>query len=164
MPGGLVVLRVFGTWIARGLGLLILSVLLAVAVDVVGAMTVGYPPILGYLLHEAPFRGERFDRQLWTSGGSCAGLTDGECVDKQQTCPRGPMVRDLVRNHLLIGATSREEVLALLGPAEFKVGIEGQDCDDYGLGICSGLGWDYDSLYVCYAEDGTVARAGHVQH
>jgi hypothetical protein len=52
----------------------------------------------------------------------------------------------------------------MLGPAEYQVDIEGQSCAAYSLGMCSGLGWDYDSLYICFAEDDKVARAGHVQH
>ncbi len=154
-----VVLRIVG----RALGLVVLSIVLAVGVDVVSALTVGYPPILRYLLHEAPFRGQRFDRQAWFEAASCAGLSGQECDDKWATCLRGPMVRDLVLAHLVVGA-SRKQVLSLLGAPETKVKIEGVSCDDYGLGVCSGLGWDYDSLFVCYAEDGTVARAGHVQH
>lgn len=159
MPIAGAVLRIVG----RATGFLVLSVVLAVGVDVVGALTTGYPPILGYLLHEAPFRGQRLDRQAWIEAGSCSGLSDMDCFDKQAICLRGPMVRDLVRAHLVAG-TSRERVLALLGAPETGVKIEGASCDDYGLGVCSGLGWDYDSLYVCYAENGTVARAGHVQH
>lgn len=145
----------------RGLALLCGAV---IAVDMVGGLTVGYPPMLVFLLHEAPFMGQDFDPVAWAEGGSCVGLSDGDCFDKQQTCPRGAMVRSLVREQLVVGTTTRAQVLSLLGPVEGLVKISGATCDDYGLGVCSGLGWDHDSLYVCYAGDGTVSLAGHVQH
>jgi hypothetical protein len=143
---------------------LFVLVALALGVDVAGALLFRYPPVLIFVLHELPFRGERFDPGRWAEAGSCAGLSDGDCVEKEADCPRGGMVRDLVGVHLVPGKATREKVAGLIGPAKHHVEIEGRTCDAYALGMCSGLRWDYDSLYVCYGEDGTVAKAGHVQH
>jgi hypothetical protein len=74
------------------------------------------------------------------------------------------MVRDLTNNHLLPQTTRREEVIELLGRSTSNVQINGLECPAYSLGMCSGIRIDYDSLYVCFNEDGTVASAGHVQH
>lgn len=46
----------------RGLALLCGAV---IAVDMVGGLTVGYPPMLVFLLHEAPFMGQDFDPGAW---------------------------------------------------------------------------------------------------
>ena len=77
--------------------------------------TLGYPPILRFVMHELPFRGQRFAPETWVEAGNCAGLSDWKCVEKEANCPRGPMVRDLLRTHLLIGETTRETATAILG-------------------------------------------------
>lgn len=129
------------------------------------ALSVGALFFCGYLVTVAdPFRGDRFDAQAWAEAGSCRGLSDWECVEKESTCPRGSMVRDLTNNHLLPQTTRREEVIELLGRSTYNVQINGLECPAYSLGMCSGIRIDYDSLYVCFNKDGTVASAGHVQH
>ena len=154
-----------GTLLAKTLKALMLLVAVVVCVDVIGALTVGYPPALALVLHELPFMGKSFSKVEWAEAGTgCRGLSDWECEEQQSACLRGPMVRDLVRAHIALGETTRQGVLDLLGPTKGRVKIEGQTCDDYNPGMCSGLGWDYDSLYVCFAGDGTVSAAGHVQH
>lgn len=74
------------------------------------------------------------------------------------------MVRDLTRNYLIPKTVSRVEVDALLGQTERTVEINGQSCLAYTLGMCSGLGIDYDSLYVCFDSNERIASVGHVQH
>lgn len=150
--------------ILKAVALLFLLVALAVGVDVTGALLFRYPPVLTFILHELPFRGERFDPEHWAVAASCVGLSDGDCMEKQAHCPRGGMVRDLVNEYLMPEGTTRETVASWIGPAEYDVKIEGRTCDAYALGMCSGFRWDYDSLYVCYGDDGEVVRAGHVQH
>ena len=158
------VLRVIKVGVTKVLKLFALAVALIIGVDVLGAVTVGYPPTLVFVLHELPFRGERFEPVAWREAGSCAGLSDWECYEKEDDCPRGPMVRDLLRSHLEAGTKTRAQVVSVIGPSEADIRINGAICEGYRLGICSGFGWDYDSLYVCYGDDGTVSRAGHMQH
>lgn len=154
-----------GTVLAKTLKALALLVATIVCVDIIGAVTVGYPPALVFVLHELPFMGKAFSKEDWAAArANCEGLSDWECEEQHGACMRGPMVRDLVSGHIAVGKTTRQGVMDLIGSTRSHVKIEGQTCDDYNLGMCSGLGWDYDSLFVCYAEDGTVRRAGHVQH
>lgn len=74
------------------------------------------------------------------------------------------MVRDLTRNYLIPESVSRDDVYALLGRTELTVEIYGQSCVAYTLGMCSGLGIDYDSLYVCFDSNDKISSTGHVQH
>ncbi|MGH1424282.1 MAG: hypothetical protein ACRBBU_06105 [Pseudooceanicola sp.] len=139
--------------------------LIAVAgIEFIASKTLGYPPILRFIMHELPFRGQSFDTEKWADEGSCTGLSDWKCAEKEASCPRGPMVRDLLRNHLLIGETKSANATTLLGAMEYEVDIRGHSCDAYCLGMCSGLGIDYDALYVCYSENGTISSTGHIQH
>lgn len=141
----------FGRFLLRGIG--ILSLIIAVL-------------LLGILwhMHASPFRGETFEQGKWELQGSCQGLSDWECVQKEASCPRGGMVRDLARNYLIPETVSRDEVYALLGRTKGTVKINGQSCIAYTLGMCSGLGIDYDSLYVCFDSNDRISSAGHVQH
>lgn len=74
------------------------------------------------------------------------------------------MVHDLTKNYLTPEHVSRDDVYALLGRAERTVEINGQACITYTLGMCSGLGIDYDSLYVCFDSNDRISSSGHVQH
>lgn len=141
-----------------------LSPFAAVGIDFVSFKLLGFPPILALVLHELPFRGEYFDQTAWNAAGSCKGLNGNACVMKEMECRRGRMVHNLLQWHLQVGKAKRETVVALLGPEDRSVRIRSEECEGYNLGMCSGLGFDYDSLYFCYAEDGTVTSAGHVQH
>lgn len=119
---------------------------LAVSVDVASGLIFGYRPVLTFVLHDLPFRGETFDPGIWSVAGSCAGLSDGDCFDRQAACSRGGMVRDLITEHLTPGDASRGTVASLIGTPEYDVRIEGQSCDGYALDMCSGQRWDYNSL------------------
>ena len=117
------------------------------------------------VVHELPFMGKRFDAEAWTTSDSCEELTVRDCAWTHGECTkRAPMVRNLVRNHLIVDRTTRETVTALLGPKEYSVSAHGRSCEGYVLGMCSGLRIDYDSLYVCYGKNGTVSAAGQIQH
>lgn len=115
-----------------------------------------------FLLHELPFMGETFTSEKWAEAGNCQGLTDYHCEMKNSECPRGPMVRSLLRDHLKTG-TSREVVTGLLGPA-LRSEKDAAGCMDWSIGMCSGFGWDYDSLFVCFDAADHLVEAGHVQH
>ena len=153
-----------GKLLARTVLALFLLLIAVVGIEFIASKALGYPPILRFVMHELPFRGQSFDPEEWADAGSCVGLSDWKCVEKEASCPRGPMIRDLLRTHLLIGETERSTATALLGAMEYEVDIQGRSCDAYSLGMCSGLGIDYDALYVCYAEDGTISSTGHIQH
>ncbi|MEM8580350.1 MAG: hypothetical protein AAGF50_04025 [Pseudomonadota bacterium] len=123
------------------------------------------PSILRPLLIDKPYySGEIFSSEKWQAAGSCSGLSDGPCAAKEASCPRGPMVRDLLKTHLRKEDATLESVIHILGPKEHDVYIEGRTCSAYSLGMCSGWRFDYDSLYVCFADDGSVSKTGHVQH
>ncbi|MCT4611469.1 MAG: hypothetical protein N4A70_19945 [Pelagimonas sp.] len=129
------------------------------------SVSIGVLLFCGYLVRVAdPFRGDKFDPQTWAEAGLCKGLNDGECAQKERTCPRGGMVHDLISNHLISQTTRSETVIKLLGQSTYDIQINGLKCPGYSLGMCSGLGLDYDSLFVCFDQNGTVAFAGHVQH
>jgi hypothetical protein len=120
------------------------------------------PLLILFVLHELPFMGESFTPEKWTQAGGCEGLTDDQCVTKESSCPRGPMVQSLRRNHLAVG-TGRDAVIKLLG-AEDMSSDDRPMCLHWFLGMCSGLGWDYDSLQVCFDEADRLIESGHVQH
>ena len=138
-------------FLIRGIGILSLAL---------GGLLFG----LLWYMHISPFRGEAFERARWELEGSCQGLSDWKCVQKEASCPRGRMVRDLIRNYLYRKLVSRDEVHALLGRTERTVEINGKSCLAYTLGMCSGLGIDYDSLYVCFDSNDRISSVGHVQH
>ena len=141
----------FSRFFLRGIGILSLAI---------GGLLLG----LLWYMHVSPFRGESFEQTKWELEGSCQGLSDWECVQKEASCPRGGMVRDLTRNYLIPETVSRDQVYALLGQTERTVEINGQSCIAYTLGMCSGLGIDYDSLYVCFDNNDRISSRGHVQH
>ncbi|MBO9408694.1 hypothetical protein J7399_14755 [Shimia sp. R9_1] len=122
--------------------------------------------ILGliWVMHVSPFRGDEFEVSAWEEAGSCKGLSDLQCMEKEASCPRGGMVDDLTTSYLVPGQMTRDQVTAMLGPSTYKIKIDGIACPAYSLGMCSGLGIDYDSLFVCFGVDDRVSSTGHVQH
>ncbi len=135
-----------------------------VSVEFGGSFLIGYPPITIFVMHELPFMGKKFTSKRWFDAGSCRGLSDGECSTKQLSCPRGGMVRDLTKNYLVKGKTSRFQVSQLLGKVDGVFRFNNQQCYRYFVGMCSGLRIDYDSLYVCFDNQGLVSSSGHQQH
>lgn len=119
---------------------------------------------VSWYMHISPFQGDRFDLKQWEEAGSCQGLSDWGCAEKEASCPRGGMVHDLTTNHLVEKTTTRDQVIAMLGPSKYTLEINGAACPAYSLGMCSGIGIDYDSLYVCFDDTDNISSTGHVQH
>lgn len=122
-----------------------------------GAMCAGYRQ-LPYRLREktffdGPFDEMRFDRALWIS--KAPWKEDGLYGADQPL--RGMMLDDLLTNHLRAGMT-REEVRAMLGPANgsSKFGVPREW--SYGLGAWSGMRMDGDYLSVVFDARGRVER------
>lgn len=116
-----------------------------------------WKPILRFVFHDLPFMGNSFDRTVWSSALSCK--NDQDCLDKEMACLRGPMYRDLEKNHLVMG-TSKTKVTGLIGeptrPAK-------NNCLDYELGYCSGLKIDTDYLRVCFDNSEKITSVYHWQ-
>lgn len=75
------------------------------------------------------------------------------------------MVRSLMKSHFQVGVTSRKRVTELLGTSEYEIDVvSGMKCSGYDLGWCSGLGWDTDTLFVCFDENSLLTKAGTHQH
>jgi len=129
---------------------------LAIGLDVIFYQVYGYPKIVGFLLHEYPFRRERFTQDRW--------LEESKNPDYDTSCFRGGMVRSLTQFHLHVGKSNREDVENLLGYAGYKVSIGGTMCSAYPLGWCSGFRLDPDSLFICYDNHDVVSQSGHIQH
>ncbi len=96
------------------------------------------------------FSSEDFDPEKWRAPTTDA--MDG-------TCYRGGMATD-VRDRLLVPGTSRESVKSMLG----KPNYTGPNEYRYVLGMCSGLGIDYDDLHVFFDDAGGVTHASIIQH
>jgi hypothetical protein len=96
-------------------------------------------------------RQANFDQQTWLHYSS---------LDDQLKCTRGAMVADL-QDRYLHDSMTLAQVEALLGKPD---GPARNGCVDYSLGMCSGFQMDYDSLYVCFNDDGGVSSSYTVQH
>ena len=117
-----------------------------------------WKPTVRFVFHDLPFMGESFDSAVWSFALNCK--NDRDCLDKEMACLRGPMYRDLAKNHLIVG-TPKAAVTRLLGePAQ----IATNNCIDYELGYCSGLKIDGDYLRVCFDSRETVTNVSHWQN
>ena len=74
-------------WVKRFFVALALLPIVAIAAETAAGFALGYPPALTYLLHEAPFRGEAFDRKKWLKAGLCANAPDWHCPDTGRLMP-----------------------------------------------------------------------------
>ncbi|MGB0958880.1 MAG: hypothetical protein ACPGVK_01415 [Halocynthiibacter sp.] len=131
-----------------------------IACLILGGIVIG----LIWAMHVAPFRGETFDPVRWKAAGSCKGLSAKECNAQNILCPRGAMVRDIIKNHIPAQSTKRADVIDRLGKPTGHVNIKGQSCTAYTLGMCGGMGVDFDSLFVCFNDANIVSRTGRIQH
>lgn len=113
--------------------------------------------ILLFVFHDLPFMGTSFDRTAWSTALSCT--NDRDCLDKEMACLRGPMYRDLERNHLVVG-TPKTTVRSLIGE---PTRAAKDNCFDYELGYCSGLKIDTDYLRVCFDNGEKVSNVYHWQ-
>jgi hypothetical protein len=124
---------------------------------------------LWIVLVRGPFTGEAFSPELWQTVWACEGFSQFECEMRRAACPRGPMVADLLAHHLPSGGSSRPAVTALLGSPDIEGalrlnGVRHDRCAEWLVGMCSGFGIDWDTLYVCHDAQGRIAAAGHLQH
>jgi hypothetical protein len=118
------------------------------------------PLALRWYLFQLPFMWRTFTNEAWAEAG-CKGLNDTTCANKATSCPRGSMANSLIRNYLIVGKTSKADVLQSLGPPDSPDRPDG--CSHYTLGMCSGFGFDYDVLYVCFDEQERLIARGHRQ-
>jgi hypothetical protein len=79
--------------------------------------------------------------------------------DTDATCFRGSMAND-IKNRVLKPGASRAAVKDLLGQPD----NESSEKFEYNLGMCSGLGIDFDSLNIYFDERGVIVNAAIVQH
>ena len=98
------------------------------------------------------FPWERFDQQKWLAYNS---LPDGN----QSDCYRGPMVFSL-RHYYLKSGMDYSTVRKLLG----KPDLEKDGCLHYTLGMCSGLGMDFDSLNISFDDERHLTKSFTEQH
>ena len=108
-----------------------------------------------FLLFWAPFMGKSFSREDW------------DYQKQTDSCVRGPMLRDLRKNYLTTGR-KKEEIIKLLGKEEETLSdkrlTQNEDCIGYTLGMCSGIGMDFDSLYICFDSAEQLTRTFWLQH
>ena len=116
-----------------------------------------WKPILRFVFHDLPFMGKSFDSTVWSSALSCK--NDRDCLAKAMACLRGPMYRDLARNHLVVGAP-KAAVTNLIGEL---ARADKNNCFDYELGYCSGLKIDTDYLRVCFDNREKITDVYHWQ-
>lgn len=93
---------------------------------------------------------EKFDPAKWH-----APISDAQDV----TCYRGGMAID-IRDHILGRGETKQFVEGLLGKPDFATEGEYR----YILGMCSGLGLDYDDLHIYFNNQGGITGAEIIQH
>ncbi len=80
--------------------------------------------------------------------------------EREITCYRGGMARD-IKNRLLAPGMTQQEVESLLGrPDNHHKPLE----IEYTLGMCSGFRMDYDGLIIRFSTEGRLINAYIVQH
>jgi hypothetical protein len=97
------------------------------------------------------FSTSRFDKAEW--------LTHVP-QEREITCYRGGMARD-IKNRLLTPGMTKQEVEALLGPPDNN--HKPQELE-YTLGMCSGFRIDHDGLIIRFSTEGRLINAYIVQH
>lgn len=75
-----------GKLLARTVLAVFLLLIVVFGIEFTASKILGYPPILRFILHELPFRGQSFDPEVWADAGGCEGLSDWECVDRELAC------------------------------------------------------------------------------
>jgi hypothetical protein len=130
-----------------------------IATIIVGLILI-YTPIG---MHTTPFYGASFNKDRWRTAHE--GKTSQEIGKKQAQCIRGAMFGDL-RNRYLRPGTSKARVIELLGKPDFgSEGVkDGNKCQRWNLGFCSGFKVDLDSLNVCFDKADRVTDVFHLQH
>jgi hypothetical protein len=96
----------------------------------------------------------KFDRAAW----------DKAEVSGHKHKKRCRMADDLIRNHLVIGKTTKQEALTLIGEEDASE-IKDYDCKNaltYYLGFCSLM--DGHTLDLCFDANDTLTAARNLQH
>ncbi len=106
---------------------------------------------LGIVFLLWPLSSEKFNKDAWQR----------TIADKESsTCYRGNMAKDIVKNHLS-AEMKQQEIIALLGTPDTD---KGAGEIRYILGMCSGLGFDYDALHIYFKKSGEFSHAKIYQH
>lgn len=79
--------------------------------------------------------------------------------ETDSTCYRGGMAM-YIKKFLLKNTMSKANVISLLGTPD----SEEPNQIEYTLGMCSGLGMDYDGLIISFNKNGKFTNASIVQH
>jgi hypothetical protein len=79
--------------------------------------------------------------------------------ETDSTCYRGGMAM-YIKKILLKNTMSKADVISLLGTPD----SEELNQVEYTLGMCSGLGMDYDGLIISFNKNGKFTNASIVQH
>jgi len=107
--------------------------------------------ILGISFLLWPLSGEKFNKDAWQRT-----ITEKE----SSTCYRGNMAKDIIKNSLS-AEMKEQDVISLLGKPDTNTGT-GEI--RYILGMCSGLGFDYDALHIYFKKSGELSHAKIYQH
>ncbi len=103
-----------------------------------------------WYVHEGVFSASTSDASAWLAV---------QTNKTESTCYRGGMAND-VKNRLLAKGMSQLDVQNFLGVPDSHSSFEYQ----YVLGMCSGIGVDYDNLHVYFDEQGRLTRTLIAQH
>jgi len=127
---------------------------------IIAGLFIIYTPIG---MHTTPFYKSGFNKNRWRTAHQ--GKTSQEIGKKQEQCIRGAMFGDL-RNRYLRPGTAKTRVIDLLGKPDFgSEGVkDGNKCQRWNLGFCSGFKIDLDSLNVCFDKADRVTHVFHLQH
>ncbi|MES2985417.1 MAG: hypothetical protein V4735_09545 [Pseudomonadota bacterium] len=101
----------------------------------------------------ASVSGKGFNRSGW----------DAADISGHEPTKRCSMANDLIRNHLIIGSTTKQQALALIGPADAP--LITQKCANsltYDLGFCSLM--DGHTLDLCFDDKDILTSAQNLQH
>ncbi|WP_407364604.1 outer membrane protein assembly factor BamE (plasmid) [Pseudomonas luteola] len=118
-----------------------------------GAAFVLCSAVIAYTLVERPnpFDKATFDAQRWLASTS----NEGDAA-----CYRGEMAEDIRHSMLSKGMTQAAVAQVLGEPDGYSTEREYQ----YVLGLCSGIGMDYDNLHVYFDASGRLIDSKILQH
>lgn len=143
-----------------GKKILIASIVAVPVATIVVGLVLVFTPIG---MHTTPFYGATFDKARWHTAHQ--GATSEEIGKKQAQCIRGAMYGDL-KNRFLRPGAGRSRVIELIGKPDFgsEGTKDGNKCQRWNLGFCSGFKIDLDSLNVCFDKADRVSHVFRLQH
>jgi outer membrane protein assembly factor BamE (lipoprotein component of BamABCDE complex) len=103
-----------------------------------------------FRMSDGVFSADEFDQNVWL-----AKVPD----QLDSTCYRGSMATD-IRERIISVGMSKQQVQAVLGNPDHDTPSESR----YVLGMCSGMGIDYDDLHIYFNSNGTVVSTKIIQH